>query len=290
MTFAFAYFRTSSETLHLALSNDGIIWVPLNQNASILKCEIGHKSVRDPYIRRGTDGLFHMIHSEWWTGNSFIHVRSRDLIHWDPAEIVPIMASVPSTRNVWAPEFVFNPVDHLYYVFWSSTTSRSPFGCRKSKWQDHRIWYSTTSDFSSYGTPALLFDPGYSIIDATIVQVQDQWYMVFKDERGKNKPNTKFKALKVARATRITGPWELLSNEFISPHLTEGPTLFKHEGKWWLFFDYFMSEKYGARETTNWYHWNEIGVSIHFPEGARHGTIFEIENAIADGLRKAFMQ
>ena len=47
-------------------------------------------------------------------------------------KIIPIMKNIPYTQNVWAPEFVFDPHDKLYYIFWSSTV-RDQKDTQKSK-------------------------------------------------------------------------------------------------------------------------------------------------------------
>lgn len=42
----FAYFRTESETLHYAVSRDGLRWAPLNENQPVMTPTQGAASVR----------------------------------------------------------------------------------------------------------------------------------------------------------------------------------------------------------------------------------------------------
>ena len=205
--FLLSYFRTTSEKLHFALSTDGLVWNPLKQNNPILECNVSNKSVRDPFLQQGPDGKFHLIFTDSWRSKNFIYTYSSDLIHWEPQQIIPIMESIPSTVNTWAPEFVYDPTQKLYFIFWSSTTFPKKNFFRKPI-LDHRLWYCTTPDFHQFSSPAIMFDPGYMIIDATIIRDQNTWFMAFKDERGKHIPSNPYKAMKIAQANQLQGPWK----------------------------------------------------------------------------------
>src|SRR5690349_1437214 len=63
--YVFSYFKRNGEDgLHLAYSEDGLVWHELNGGKSLLKPFVGRsKLMRDPQIIAGADGLFHMV----WT-------------------------------------------------------------------------------------------------------------------------------------------------------------------------------------------------------------------------------
>ena len=96
-----------------------------------------------------------------------------------------------------------------------------------------------------------LLIPGYICIDATITRHKDNYYLFFKDERGANSDTTAFKALKIARSkTLAPGSFEVISKEYITDHLVEGPACIKDlkEDKWYLYYDYFMKGGISAQK------------------------------------------
>ena len=50
-----------AEALHLAYSEDGIHWTALADNEPVLPVVPGKRRVRDPFLRRGFDGSFHLL-------------------------------------------------------------------------------------------------------------------------------------------------------------------------------------------------------------------------------------
>jgi hypothetical protein len=45
------------------------------------------------------------------------------------------------------------------------------------------MYYVTTRDFKTFSQTRLFFDPGFNVIDATVIKSGKRYYMVFKDER-----------------------------------------------------------------------------------------------------------
>ncbi len=239
--FAMSYFRTESEALHLAVSEDGLRWEPLNGNRPLLHGTHGAGRLRDPFVFADQGGLFHLLATVGWHSDSIVHAVSDDLLDWSEQQLLPIMGDVPGVRNCWAPECFFDYEEGLYRIIWSSSVTE-PSGASDG---NHLIWEATTKDFASYSAPRLFFDPGYSVIDATVAYHEGLYLMAFKDERGNNEqplhPGETWKAICICAAPRATGPFTEIS-EFITPSLTEGPTLFRRASGdgWTLFFDFFM--------------------------------------------------
>lgn len=281
--YVLAYFRTPAEALHLASSHDGLAWNALNHNEPVLHAEVGNKSVRDPFIRKGPDGLYHLISTNSWKASNLIHATSPDLVHWGEQTLVPVMDGVSGVRNVWAPEFVYDEARGDYLLYWSSITE--PEG-------DHqRIWCCRTKDFRAVSDPKVLFDPGYTIIDATLVREGRRWVMAFKDERGENKAGTDNKAMRMAVAEGLEGPYTVVS-DLVTPHLTEGPALFEAGGRWLMLFDHFMEGRWGAAESRDLVEWSPVQPGPRLPADARHGSVFTISadefarlKAALDGAR-----
>lgn len=154
--FLFAYFRTSSETLHFALSLDGLQFRPLNLNMPLLQATRALHltgTVRDPFILRlENGGGFVLVHSDGWQSRSFIMRRSLDLVHWSPDLHVPVMEGRPDIGCVWAPKAFYDRESKDYVVIFASALvtsmdNKAIYGCR-------------TKDWKTFSHPFTLFDPG----------------------------------------------------------------------------------------------------------------------------------
>ena len=274
-----SYFRTEAEALHLALSEDGLRWRAIDDNRPVWWSSVGARSVRDPFIARDQVGRFHLFATNGWQADSILHAVSRDLRTWSDEELIPVMAGVAGVRNCWAPECFYDHHARRYQLIWSSSIT-DPSG--RDDW-NHRIWGTTTEDFRDYTAPRLFFDPGYSVIDATVTRRDDGLLMVFKDERGENRIGTSGKALHACFAPRADGPWSEVSAP-ITPPLTEGPALFRRDGRLILLFDHFMEGFYAAMESADGVRWMAVTDALEFPPGPRHASVIEVDASVAEGL------
>lgn len=276
-----SYFRKGAEALHLAYSRDGLVWTPLNGNQPVLRATLGKRSIRDPFIRRGRDGWFHLVSTDSWSSRNILHWRSRDLVRWEDEALLPVMGAVPEAHNAWAPEFYFDETRKEYFLYWSSAVGED----KKSK----SLWCAWTRDFRTVSAPKVFFNPGYTVIDGTIEKFEGRYYMVFKDERGTNTPDTQNKAMRVASAAALAGPYSDISG-LVTPTLTEGPALLRDRatGMWRLYYDGFVAMKWGAAESKDLREWRDITPRLRVPEGANHGSVFEITEAELQRLLAAY--
>ncbi len=282
--FLMSYFRTEAEALHLALSDDGMKWRALNANKPTFGSSIGSQTLRDPFVFRDQNGLFHLLSTNGWKSDAIYHAVSDDLMAWRDETLLPVMQTVPGTRNCWAPEAFFARESNLYWIIWSSTTpgAGEEFDAHG---YNHRIWGTSTPDFKQFSPAQLFFDPGYNVIDANVLPLENGYAMAFKDERGGHTPDSKHKAIRVGRAPDALGPWET-GEKFVSPLFTEGPTLFRAQGEWLMIFDHFTAGFFGAIATSDWKTWRDISAQINVPAGPRHAGVIEIEDEIAEALQK----
>jgi len=291
--FLMSYFRTQSEALHLALSEDGLDWRALGGNHPVWRASIGDQSVRDPFILRDQSGTYRLFSTNGWNADSILLADSRDCIEWSNERLAPVMASVEGTRNCWAPECFWDADAGVYRAIWSSSLNRRTRGeLEGSADWDHRIWTSSTRDFNDWSAPQLFFDPGHSVIDATVVRLPapdengNRWMMAWKDERGENIPAAKEKRIKTSFARSARGPWKNHS-AFLTPGLSEGPALFwrrdcvRGDG-WTMFYDLFLGERFGALHCSNG-KWTDVSGEVLFPDGPRHAGVVEIPDK--DGAR-----
>ena len=171
----FSYFIGNGEDgLHLASSHDGLNWKPVNDGKPIIPPLVGESCLmRDPCITVGPDGVFHMVWTTSWSGNTIGYARSKDLINWSRQKAIPVMAHEDSVMNCWAPEINYNAANNNYIIYWSSTITdrflETAKSTRNGKRRNHRIYYTTTSDFESFSTAKLLYEPGFNVIDASII-------------------------------------------------------------------------------------------------------------------------
>lgn len=282
--YVMSYFKTDAEALHLAVSDDGLQWRAVRGGAAIYRSTRGSQSVRDPFLCRDADGLFHLLATMAPSPDSILHAVSDDLLSWREEAHVPVMASVPHVQNCWAPEAFWDDDAQCWRVIWSSSTMTP----NTPSDGNHRIWSSDTRDWQTWTPPALFFDPGYSVIDATVVPFAPQKYlMAFKDERGHNPPRHdepgQRKAIGIALAPSGAGPWTEVS-ELITPPLTEGPALFRRNGQWVMLFDHFMEERFGALASADGLHWEPLTPGITFLPGLRHASVLEVPDTIGRRL------
>jgi hypothetical protein len=263
--YMFTSFREpATDGLHLLYSYDGIKWNDLK--GTVLQPD--NKLLRDPSIVKGPDNLYHLVWTTSWKGNTgFGYAESKDLFHWSAQRFINIMEDEPTTVNVWAPEIFYDEEEQQYIIIWASTIpGRFPKGIEAED-NNHRIYYTTTKDCITFSKEKLLFDPGFSVIDAVIVKMEkDKYALVLKDN---TRPE---RDLKIAFATKATGPYTC-NNNAITAHLTEGPTTIRINNEWMIYYDNYGAKTYGAIKTTDFKQFTTQEIVI--PSGHKHGTIFK---------------
>lgn len=93
-------------------------------------------------------------------------------------------------------------------------------------------------------------------------------------------------AIRVGAAPSAIGPFRADSGP-VTPRLTEGPTLFRADGRWPMFFDHFAGGAYGAVASGDGVDWTDVTDRVRFPPGARHASVLEVDEAIGRALRRA---
>lgn len=293
--FLASYFQGNGEDgVYLAVSDDGYKFRPLLEpNVPILKSEIGKdKLMRDPCILRGPDGTWHMVWTTGWWDQGIGISHSKDLVHWDPPQEIPVMKDVPGTLNAWAPEIAYDKKEKEYAIVWSSTVKGRFDETLPKKGADtgpnntplnHRYYVTTTSDFNSYAPSRLLWDPGFNSIDATLFHDGVRWVLFGKDETKAPKPA---KFLFAAAGPHPTGPFAIVSDRITGQYWAEGPTAVKDKGMYRVYFDRYMDKKWGAVESKDLLEWTDVSDKVQMVEGARHGTITVVDEGFVKKLRE----
>lgn len=257
--------------LRYAYSYDGLIWQSVP--GIFLKPEVGRtRLLRDPSIVRGPDGVFHLVWTTEWKGDQgFGHASSTDLVEWGPQQFVPVMEHEPTTVNVWAPELFFDRHAERFIICWASTIPGRFPDHLEARTNNHRMYYTTTKDFKSWSPTRLFFEPGFSIIDCVIVERENDYVLVLKDN---TRPE---RNLRVAFGETPLGPWTDVSGPFTAK-LTEGPTVARFSESWVIYYDAYGSKTYRAAKTPDFRNFTDISDQVTFPDGHKHGTTITIKS------------
>jgi len=264
--------------LRFLYSEDGMHWDSIP--GIWLKPGIGkQKIMRDPSMVRTPDGAFHLVWTSSWNGDlGFGYANTKDLIHWSEQQFIPVMQNEPTTINTWAPEIFYDDEKDEFVVVWASCVpGRFEKGIEDEN-NNHRLYYITTKDFKAISEPKLLYDPGFSSIDAIIVKRATKDYvLVFKDN---TRPN---RNLKVAFADSPTGPYSPASEAFTDVFV-EGPAVAKLGNEYWIYYDAYREKIYGAVKTTDFITFTDETQNVTVPQLHKHGTIFKASAAIVEKL------
>lgn len=282
----------SVEKLHFAMSADGRHWTPLAANEPVWD-----QRLRDPFIQRGPDGVWHLVATGRAAGDPrngdrpvCLHATSRDLVTWDKVESLPLMAGVTGpdgkkARNIWAPEWFFDPKTSEFFLFWSSSFE-------DAGWKHSRLWCCRTQDWKTFTPAKVLFAPDYSAIDGTLKEKDGTFYLFHKEEEFGQLTGER-RAIRLATSKQLDGPYEVhegpLNHGQIAPTITEGCSVMPDPRKpgWLLLYDYCMTNRFGLSSSPDLLHWT-VADDVKFPPDARHGCVFKLTPDEAERLKKRF--
>jgi len=288
--YLFSYFLgNGADGLHLAASRDGYQWDALRGGASFLTPTVGKaRLMRDPCIARGPDGMFHMVWTSGWNDTGIGYAFSPDLVQWSPQRDLPVMGHEPQALNAWAPEIIHDAARGHFLILWASTIpgrfpqTEAEGDAAGDKKYNHRIYATTTKDFTSFTPTTLFYEPGFSVIDATFVQALGRDWLVVKDET--RYPPKKY--LQVAAADSLQGPFGPLGAPITPPGLwAEGPSGLQVGDEVILYFDAYTAGHYGALRSRDMRQWEDVSARMRFPHKMRHGTAFAAPASLVEKLR-----
>ncbi|MER6158083.1 family 43 glycosylhydrolase [Streptomyces sp. NPDC001868] len=311
--YLFAYFTgegtADGEQIRYALSrgNDALHWRELNAGKPVLTSTIGEKGLRDPFVIRSPEGdKFYMIATDLrmyrnssgsWDqvqrhGSKSIMVwESTDLVHWTDQRLVKV--SPDNAGNTWAPEAYWDDSLGEFVVFWASKLYSDDDPDHTDSTYN-KMLYATTKDFRTFSEPKVWNDPGYSVIDSTVVQHDGTYYRYTKDERDPTSSSPCAKFITGEKSTSLTST----KYDFVADCIGngamdrgEGPTVFKSntEEKWYLFIDEYGGRGYLPFETTDldsgkW----TPSKNYQLPASPRHGTVIPVTRQEYDRLLAAY--
>ena len=101
-----SFFREpdGKDGLHLAAGRDGYRWEEIGPaDHTWLKPTLGSRCMRDPCLRQGPDGMFHLVWTTGWADKGFGYANSKDLVHWSDQLWVPVNEKIAGAKNTWGP-------------------------------------------------------------------------------------------------------------------------------------------------------------------------------------------
>jgi hypothetical protein len=279
----FAGFKGNGEEgVYYALSLDGYHWTIANQDRPVFHQNERNELMRDPFLQRGPDGTIHLVWTWSWNSTTVIgHATSTDFIHWSTHQQLNVLANEPTAINAWAPALYYDTEKKHWLIFWSSTIpGRFPGDTSGDNNLNHRIFSTTTTDFKTLTPAKLFFDPGYSVIDATILKTGSTYHLIFKDER---KTPLK-KVLQTATGPTLEGPWSNISAPISEPW-SEGAAIIPVPGGYLAYYDHYISpQHYRALFSPDLKTWTDATDRITFPDKLRHGSFLQITPAEYESL------
>lgn len=166
------------ETGKLAYSTDALNWTDLKGGSSIITSSLGNGRIRDPFITRDKEGNFVILATEGFD-NPYIYImNSPDLVNFTSEELVRVAyfdeALQMTGKRAWAPEMMYDMESDQYYIYFSDPGEKDLVG---------HIYAVNTKDFKEFSYPYSYYNPGYNVIDGTILPLDGKYWMFYKDER-----------------------------------------------------------------------------------------------------------
>jgi len=272
-----SFHEPATEGLRYLYSSDGRHWDSI-PGTWLTPCVGTQKVMRDPSLLRTSDGTFHLVWTSSWRGDrGFGYSESKDLIHWSDERFIEVMEDT-TTVNVWAPEWFYDDERDEAMVVWASCIpNKFDLGIEDVN-NNHRLFYSTTKDFRTFSKGKLLFDPGFSCIDAQIIKKgRKDYVMVLKDN---TRPN---RNLKIFFATDPHGPWSAPSEPF-TPEFCEGPNVAKVKDGYIIYCDRYRTKDFGGYFTKDFITIEDQSDRVSVPPLHKHGTICMVPAKIVKQL------
>lgn len=268
--------------LYYTVSLDGQHWQRLNDGHRVNEDYKGH-----PDITQGHDGRYYM------TGGSreITLWESDDLLSW--SKMMAIEPNVygmadyqPIEKKYGAAKIYFDEATAQYLITWHTSQAKADYHF-ETYWSGQRTCYVTTKDFRAFSDPRRLFQYDMATIDVIVRNIGGRYYALLKDERYPTFAWPHGKAIRVATAPTLTGPWSAPSPR-ITSNYREAPTLIpRPDGNGWLLY----TEQYpGVQYTLTtaptingpWY--DEYIKYYEVPEEARHGCMIRITQEQYDAI------
>ena len=290
VAYLFAYFlgnKPEQERLSYAISRDGYHFTALNGGNAVWQSSVGTKCLRDPYIFKGEDGLYHLLATDmqsalgWNSNRNLLSAKSTDLVHWFDESLIEIANKYPNMTGcdrAWAPQAIYDPEQKSYMIY---------FAARVPGIDDRTImYYAYSKDLRSLDTaPQLLFAPknGNDAIDSDIIYENGKYYMYYKNETNKR--------IYLAVSDHAAGPYDEIKQVSEGNLGVEGPNIYKSltSDEWLMMSDAYGNGYYVMQKTTDLENFTTVPRDQYsFDFTPRHGYVIPITGDQFTALTGAF--
>lgn len=293
--YLYAHMSRNGEYTSYALSRHGQTWTDMFGGGEAIdtKANTVTGGMRDAYVCRMEDGNFMLAGTDmtsrlgWESNHIMVLMRSNDLVHWtknvkidlESAENLEALGGLTAETMTaaWAPQVIYDKESGNYMVYYSVGV----------KGDRHRIYYQMVDkDLNILTPPALLFDPGYDVIDADIVwnDVDGHYVMLYKCEQtsGFDRATATHLVPTSADMGSSLRQWAITPDFHVGEdnQAIEAPTQWRMIGsdKWKLAYINYSGSGYGYKMRDM----DEHGLSVGEPTrisgdvAAQHGSILKL--------------
>ncbi|KAJ4320020.1 hypothetical protein N0V94_003585 [Neodidymelliopsis sp. IMI 364377] len=219
------------------LSYDGTL-----ATAKILESNVGTEGVRDHFIVNAQDNSKYWLHATDLKvnalGGDFINATrygSRSMVIWESTDLATWSGprlSAPlanaSAGNVWAPESYWDASRNEYIVIFSSRFWDPADSDRTGPSPPNQLMYVTTKDFEIFSEAQVYFNPGYPVIDCSLLhapeQGEDVWYRWVKSE-------VDYRIWQQRSSSGVLGTWTNVGNAPEGTRITFASQYSNNEGQ-----------------------------------------------------------
>ena len=303
--------------MHLSDGNNALSYRQLShegnpETARILESKVGTTGVRDHFIIGTPDNSKYWLHATDLKvnelGGDFINAtrfgsrsiviwESTDLATWSEPRLSAPLANI-SAGNVWAPESYWDSTRNEFIVIFSSRYWDPADVNRTGRSPPNQLMYVTTKDFETFSEEQVYFNPGYPVIDCSLIHVPEQgkdvWYRWVKSE-------VDYRIWQQRSETGILGTWTNVGNASDGTRVTfadrysnnEGQLCFRDNadpGLFHLWIDQSSTETYipaQARTLDDMAAW-QLSDTTNFTKNTKHGWVFPLNQQQYDTIQAKY--
>ena len=206
--------------------------------------------------------------------------------------------SPDTAGNTWAPEAYYDDTHRRVRRLLGLEALRAEDTAHTGNTYN-RMMYATTRDFRTFSEPKVWVDPGYSVIDSTVIKHDGTYYRFTKDERNNTSSTPCSKFILEEKSTQLRSPnWDFVEDCIGKATDTsagiaqgEGPTIFKSQHRGQVVPVHRRVRRARLRAVRD--HRPRRGrftmsTGYDLPAHPRHGTVLPVTKAELDRLRRAF--
>jgi len=295
MSYSLGFHDLPSDSLHLAFSDDGVVWTPLADGRPAMTVSgIGSNHIRDPFVFRRNDGTFVLLATDftlahddanyWNNPSSRIFVAdSSDLITFTNGRLLPVTnlpGPASAEMHAWSPEAFYDSQRGEYGIAWAGNDTTDT----------NRIYVSYVDDsFTTVrnATPEVLFDPGYSVVNPTIVESNGARFLFFRDATASGNE------IQIARSmsgSLAAGSFTRWSGAYITSGGAQAPFVVSTPRAWYLYSGFVdTAQDFGAWSTLDLNidpsHWQSVSAQdFSLPRDAIQPGAVRLTQAEVDAL------